>query len=103
MNFNFKQTTTEREKNKMTSTNIRIFNDYVSPLRQSKKQRECSEYVERRWLRPVQLSNYNIKSRGTFSDQVRENRRMMKTVNLNTPNDIRDYTTTVYEVLKKAA
>jgi len=103
MNFNFKQTTTEREKNKMTNTNIRIFNDYVSPLRQSKKQRECSEYVERRWLRPVQLSNYNIKSRGTFSDQVRENIRMMKTVNLNTPNDIRDYTTTVYEVLKKAA
>jgi hypothetical protein len=87
----------------MSYKNNRFFNDYESPLRQSKKQRECSEYVERRWLRPVQLSTYNIKSRGTFSDQVRENRRMMKTVNLNKPNDIRDYTTTVYEVLKKAA
>jgi hypothetical protein len=87
----------------MSYKNNRFFNDYVSHLRQSKKQRECSEYVERRWLRPVQLSTYNIKSRGTFSDQVRENRRMMKTVNLNKPNDIRDYTTTVYEVLKKVA
>jgi hypothetical protein len=87
----------------MSYKNNRFFNDYVSPLKQSKKQRECSEYVERRWLRPVQLSTYNIKSRGTFSDQVRENRRMMKTVNLNKPNDIRDYTTTVYEVLKKVA
>jgi hypothetical protein len=27
----------------------------------------------------------------------------MKTVNLNKPNDIRDYTTSVHEVLKKAA
>ena len=87
----------------MTKKNVRFFNDYVSHLRQSKKQRESSEYVERKWLRPVQLSNYNLKSRGTFSDQVRENRRMMKTVNLNKPNDIRDYTTTAYEVLKKAA
>jgi hypothetical protein len=87
----------------MSYKNNRFFNDYVSTLKQSKKQRECSEYVERRWLRPVQLSTYNIKSRGTFSDQVRENRRMMKTVNLNKPNDIRDYTTTVYEVLKKVA
>jgi len=87
----------------MTKNNLRLFNNYLSFLRQSKKQRECSEYVERKWLRPVQLSNYNLKSRGTFSDQVRENRRMMKTVNLNKPIDIRDYTTTVYEVLKKAA
>ena len=75
----------------------------MSPLRQSAKQRASSEYAERRWLKPVQLSNYNIKSRGTFSNQVRENRRMMKTVNLNKPNDIRDYTTSVHEVLKKAA
>jgi hypothetical protein len=87
----------------MTKKNVRFFNDYVSHLRQSKKQRECSECVERKWLRPVQLSNYNLKSRGNFSDQVRENKRMMRTVNLNKPNDIRDYTTTAYEVLKKAA
>jgi hypothetical protein len=87
----------------MTKNNLRLFNNYLSSLRQSKKQRECSEYVERKWLRPVQLSNYNLKSRGTFSDQVRENRRMMKTVNLNKPNDIRDYTTSVHELLKKAA
>ena len=87
----------------MSKKNVRFFNEYMSPLRQSAKQRASSEYAERRWLKPVQLSNYNIKSRGTFSDQVRENRRMMKTVNLNKPNDIRDYTTSVHEVLKKAA
>jgi hypothetical protein len=87
----------------MTKKNIRVLNDYVSQLKQSKKQRECSEYVERKWLKPVLLSDYNLKSRGTFSDQVRDNIRMMKTVNLNKPNDIKDYTTTVYEVLKKAA
>ena len=87
----------------MSKTNVRFFNDYVSPLRQSKKQRECSEYAERRWLKPVQLSDYNIKSRGTFSDQVRDNMRMMRTVNLNKFNDIKDYTTTVHEVYKKAA
>ena len=79
------------------------FNLYMSPLRQSAKQRASSEYAERRWLKPVQLSNYNLKSRGTFSDQVRDNIRMMKTVNLNKPNDIKDYTTSVHEVLKKAA
>ncbi len=87
----------------MSKTNVRFFNDYVSHLRQSKKQRECSECVERKWLKPVQLSNYNLKSRGTFSDQVRDNMRMMRTVNLNKFNDIKDYTTTVHEVYKKAA
>jgi hypothetical protein len=87
----------------MTKKNVRFFNDYVSHLRQSKKQRECSECVERKWLKPVQLSNYNIKSCGTFSDQVRDNMRMMRTVNLNKFNDIKDYTTTVHEVYKKAA
>jgi len=87
----------------MTKKNVRFFNDYVSHLRQSKKQRECSEYAERRWLKSVQLSNYNLKSRGHFSNKVRDTRRMMKTVNLNKPNDIKDYTTTVYQVLKKVA
>jgi len=79
------------------------FNLYMRPLRQSAKQRASSEYAERRWLKPVQLSNYNIKSCGTFSDQVRDNMRMMRTVNLNKFNDIKDYTTTVHEVYKKAA
>jgi hypothetical protein len=87
----------------MNNTNMRIFNNYVSPLRQSKKQRKSSEYVERRYLKKVRLSDYNLKSRGNYCDQVKENMRIMKTVNLNKPNDIRDYTTTVYEVLKKAA
>ena len=77
--------------------------NYNSPLRQSDKQRLSSEYAERRWLRPVQLSNYNLKSRGTYSDQVKDNMRMMRTVNLNKFNDIKDYTTTVHEVYKKAA
>jgi hypothetical protein len=101
--FNFKQTTNESENNKMSKTNIRNFDDYASPLRQSEKQRESSEYVERKWLRPVQLSNYNLYSRSAYSNQVRDNRRMMRTVNLNKPNDIRDYTTSIHEVLKKAA
>ena len=94
----------EREITMCTRKKIIPFNPlYISPLRQSEKQRASSEYVERRWLKPVQLSDYNIKSRGTFSDQVRDNMRMMRTVNLNKPNDIRDYTTTVHEVYKKAA
>ena len=83
--------------------NTVVFNNYANALRQSEKQRQSSEYAERRWLKPVQLSTYTLKSRGAFSDQVRDNFRMMKTVNLNKSNDIRDYTTTVYEVLKKAA
>ena len=94
----------EREITMSARKKIIPFNPlYISPLRQSEKQRASSEYAERRWLKPVQLSDYNIKSRGTFSDQVRDNIRMMKTVNLNKPNDIRDYTTSVHEVLKKAA
>jgi hypothetical protein len=76
---------------------------YISPLRQSEKQRASSEHAERRWLKPVQLSDYNVKSRGYFSDQVKDNMRMMRTVNLNKFNDIKDYTTTAYQVLKKAA
>lgn len=79
------------------------FNLYMSSLRQSAKQRASSEYAERRWLKSVQLSDYNLKSRGHFSNKVRDTIRMMKTVNLNKPNDIKDYTTTVYQVLKKAA
>jgi len=79
------------------------FNLYMSSLRQSAKQRASSEYAERRWLKSVQLSDYNLKSRGNFSDRVRNNMRMMRTVNLNKFSDIKDYTTTVYEVLKKAA
>jgi hypothetical protein len=94
----------EREKSMFTRKKIIPFNPlYISPLRQSEKQRASSEYAERRWLKPVQLSDYNIKSRGTFSDQVRDNMRMMRTVNLNKFNDIKDYTTTVHEVYKKAA
>ncbi len=77
--------------------------NFNSPLRQSDKQRLSSEYVERRFLKPIYFSDFVLKSRGNFSDNVIENRRLMKTVNLNKPNDIRDYTTTVYEVLKKAA
>jgi len=87
----------------MSVRNIRYLNDFGSHLRQSEKQRRSSEYAERIWLKPVQLSNYTLKSRGHFSDKVKDSFRMMKTVNLNKPNDIRDYTTTVYEVLKKAA
>ena len=94
----------EREITMCTRKKIIPFNPlYISPLRQSEKQRASSEYAERRWLKPVQLSDYNIKSRGTFSDQVRDNMRMMRTVNLNKFNDIKDYTTTVHEVYKKAA
>jgi hypothetical protein len=94
----------EREITMCTRKKIIPFNPlYISPLRQSEKQRASSEYAERRWLRPVQLSNYNLKSRGTYSDQVRDNMRMMRTVNLNKFNDIKDYTTTVHEVYKKAA
>jgi len=87
----------------MKVKNIRYFNDFGSPLRQSEKQRRSSEYAERRWLKPVQLSNYTLKSRGHFSDKVKDSFRMMKTVNLNKPNDIRDYTKTAYEILRKAA
>ena len=87
----------------MTNTNMKIYNDYVSPLRQSRKQRKSSEYVERRYLKIEPLSDYKLKSRGYFGDQVRDNMRMMKTVNLNNLNDIKDYTTTIYEVLKKVA
>jgi hypothetical protein len=94
----------EREITMCTRKKIIQFNPlYISPLRQSEKQRASSEYAERRWLKPVQLSDYNIKSRGTFSDQVRDNMRMMRTVNLNKFNDIKDYTTTVHEIYKKAA
>ena len=75
----------------------------MSPLRQSAKQRASSEYAERRFLKPIYFSDFVIKSRGNFSDNVSENRRLMKTVNLNKPRDIQDYTTTVHEVYKKAA
>lgn len=87
------------------SKNIEVLSMYNfnSPLKQSDKQRLSSEYVERRFLKPIYFSDFVLKSRGNFSDNVIENRRLMKTVNLNKSNDIRDYTTTVYEVLKKAA
>lgn len=87
------------------SKNIEVLSmyNYNSPLRQSDKQRLSSEYAERRFLKPIYFSDFVIKSRGNFSDNVSENRRLMKTVNLNKPRDIQDYTTTVHEVYKKAA
>lgn len=87
------------------SKNIGVLSmyNYNSPLRQSDKQRLSSEYAERRFLKPIYFSDFFMKSRGNFSDNVIENRRLMKTVNLNKPRDIQDYTTTVHEVYKKAA
>jgi hypothetical protein len=82
---------------------IRPLNLYISPLRQSAKQRASSEYAERRYLKQKHLTDFNLKSRGHFSDQVKENMRTMRTVNLNKFEDIKDYTTSVHEVYKKAA
>lgn len=75
---------------------------YKPLLRQSTKQRQSSELVERKWNNRNPLSEtYHLKQNSEYSQSVMMNRQMMKTANFNNENTLRDYVLTVWEVPKQ--
>tara|TARA_B100000780_G_C21013901_1_gene406106 strand:+ start:242 stop:502 length:261 start_codon:yes stop_codon:yes gene_type:complete len=86
---------------------MRTYNQYISPLRQTAKQRRSSEIAEGKFavkrcpLSITNKTNYLSKS-SAFSQNIMLHRHMMNTASLNNVNNIQDYTSSMWEV-KRAA
>ena len=85
---------------------MRNYNQYISPLRQSAKQRRSSEIAENKFSNRDPLAQTNIRyinpKSSTFSQEMRMNRRLMNTARFTNENNIQDYTSSMYEI-KRAA
>ena len=84
---------------------MRAYNENFSPLRQSEKQRRSSMIAEMKFGKRDPLANSNIaynKKKSRFSQEMRMNRYLMKTARFTNPNNIFDYTSTMYEVRSAA-
>jgi hypothetical protein len=95
---------TKKEKRKRVKT-MRIYNETISPLRQSEKQRQSSMIAEAKWGRrnPLAFTNTRVQlKKSAFAQNIMMNRYLMKNTSLNNANNIHDYTSTMHEV-KRAA
>lgn len=85
---------------------MRTYNQYISPLRQSAKQRRSSEIAENKFSNRDPLAQTNIRyinpKSSTFSQEMRMNRTLMNTARFTNENNIQDYTSSMYEI-KRAA
>ena len=81
---------------------MRNYNQYISPLRQSAKQRRSSEIAENKFSNRDPLAQTNIRyinpKSSTFSQEMRMNRYLMSKSSLNNIRNIDDYSSTVNEV-----
>lgn len=85
---------------------MRIYNQYISPLRQTAKQRASSELAEYKWNRvnPLVDKKRDLTAKmNCFSQNIMMNRYMMKTHNFNNLNTIRDYASSIHEVTNRVA
>ena len=82
---------------------MRAYNQYISPLTQSAKQRATSELAESKWCKrnPLTESYYPLKVNSEFSQNVMMNRYLMR--NVKSYGDLSSYTNSMYEVRKAAA
>ena len=86
---------------------MRAYNENFSPLRQSEKQRRSSMIAEMKFskrnpiLERVQVYHKPYRS-SDFVQSMRMNRYLMKTARFTNPNNIFDYTSTMYEVRSAA-
>ena len=95
---------TKKEKRKRVKT-MRVYNETISPYRQSEKQRQSSMIAESKWGKrcPLAMTNTKVQlKKSAFAQNIMMNRYLMKNASLNNANTIHDYTSTVYE-LKRAA
>ena len=85
---------------------MRTYNQYISPLRQSAKQRRSSEIAENKFSNRDPLAQTNIRyinpKSSTFSQEMRMNRTLMNTARFTNENNIQDYTSSMHEI-KRAA
>mgnify|MGYP000110376980 CR=1 FL=1 len=78
---------------------IKLYDNNISSLRQSAKQRQSSLIAEQKWSKRNPLTeNYNLKQNSEYSTNVMLNRKLMKTANFNNENTLKDYVLTVYEI-----
>ena len=78
---------------------FKLYDNKISDLRQSAKQRQSSLIAEEKWGRKTPMSeHYNIRQKSEFQQNVMLNRQMMKTANFNNENSLKDYCLSVYEI-----
>ena len=84
---------------------MRTYNNNISKLRQTDKQRQSSMIAEAKWGRrnPLEFTNDRVLlKKSAFAQNIMMNRQLMKRCSLNNVNNLHDYTSTMHEV-KKAA
>tara|TARA_B100000795_G_C22474043_1_gene314095 strand:- start:292 stop:546 length:255 start_codon:yes stop_codon:yes gene_type:complete len=84
---------------------MKAYNQKISKLRQTDKQRESSMIAEAKWgnRNPLEFTNDRVLlKKSAFAQNILMNRYLMKNASLNNANNIHDYTSTMYEV-KRAA
>ena len=84
---------------------MRTYNENISPLRQSAKQRRSSEIAEQKFTKrcPMSETNRYVQlKKSPFGQDIIMNRFLMKYGSFTNPNNIHDYTSTMYQV-KRAA
>jgi len=86
---------------------MRAYNENISPIRQTAKQRKSSEIAEGKFgfkrcpLSITNVTNYLTK-KSAFAQNIMLHRHMMNTACLNNVNNIQDYTSTMFEVRRLA-
>ena len=75
---------------------MRVFNRYLSPLRQSAKQRKTSEIAESKFRYNPLKNPVSIKIRSAFAHSVMTNRYLMR--NVKNFSNVSDYTSSIYQI-----
>ena len=84
---------------------MRTYNQRISKIKQTEKQRQSSMIAEAKWGRrnPLEFTNDRVLlKKSAFAQNIMMNRYLMKNASLNNANNIHDYTSTMYEVKKVA-
>jgi len=84
---------------------MKTYNNNISKLRQTDKQRQSSMIAESKWgsRNPLEFTNDRVLlKKSAFAQNIMMNRYLMKNASLNNANNIHDYTSTMYEVKKVA-
>ena len=84
---------------------MRAYNQRISKIKQTEKQRQSSMIAEAKWGRrnPLEFTNDRVLlKKSAFAQNIMMNRQLMKRCSLNNVNNLHDYTSTMHEV-KKAA
>ncbi len=84
---------------------MRTYNQRISKIKQTEKQRQSSMIAEAKWGRrnPLEFTNDRVLlKKSAFAQNIMMNRQLKTLCSLNNVNNLHDYTSTMHEV-KKAA